>query len=193
MVILNKLNIKSKFSLILFIFSFNVFAQGPLPLSTQQTPEKPTQIKKSERKVIPEFKSLEYSKDRSQNNTRILSEFAIDSNNINQEVIKTSTTHIAEIFHIPFRVNLIDHKMNQAGQANATIYPLQGILIWKADQNGQANIQVLSTVTGLKADYEHTLSLKDEVPFRLKQILETQSEIINSIMNKTKKSSSTTP
>jgi len=48
-------------------------------------------------------------------------------------------------------------------------------------------------VNDVKKDYEHSLSLKDEVPLQLKQILETQSEIINSIMSKTKKSPSVTP
>ena len=193
MMILKRLNIKSTINLFLIFFSFKTFAQGPLPLTTQPILSRNIQEKKSEWKVIPEFKSLEFSKDRSQHNIQTLSDLSIDSNNINQEVIKTSTSRNAEVFHIPFRVNLIDHKKNQEGQANATIYPLQGILTWKADLNGQAIIQTLSIVNDVKTDYEHSLSLKDEVPLQLKQILETQSEIINSIMSKTKKSPSVTP
>ena len=59
--ILKKLT-KSKIFLFVFIFSFNVFAQGPLPLTTQPNPKKTIQEKKSEWKIIPEFKNLEYSK-----------------------------------------------------------------------------------------------------------------------------------
>lgn len=171
-----------------FFFHFKIFAQGPLPLNNPPfTQGKPFSNKKSEWREIPEFKTLQYPKAFIHESAHILRDFSIDSNNISKEIKKTLTAENAQVFHIPFRVNLIDYKKNETGNMLGKMYHLEGLLTWKVESQGQALIHIQNLSSDDNSDYRHLLELKNEVPKHLKKILETQSEIINSILSKSLK------
>ena len=178
-------------TLIIFFFNllaFTVFAQGPLPLNNPPfTQGKPFSNNKSHWKEIPEFKNLEYPSSLMAESSQILKDFSIDSNNISHEFKTPLKSDRAQIFHIPFRVNLIDYKKNESGSHSGRLYRLEGLLTWKAEAKGQALIQVVNLVSEDQKDFKHLLELRNEIPLQLKNILETQSEIINSILSKSSK------
>jgi hypothetical protein len=82
---------------------------------------------------------------------------------------------------------LIDYKKNESGTQSGRLYRLEGLLTWKAEAKGQALIQIVNLVSDDQKDFKHLLELKNEIPLQLKRILETQSEIINSILSNSPK------
>lgn len=168
--------------------TYKIFAQGPLPLNNPPfTQGKPFSNKKSQWREINEFKSLETLNGFSPNSAQVLKDFAIDSNNIVQEFKKTLNSKKAQVFHIPFRVNLIDYKKNTSGNIHGKIYYLEGLLTWKVETHGEAFIQIQNLTSDNRSDFRHQLEIKNEIPKHLKKVFETQSEIINAILEKSLK------
>jgi hypothetical protein len=168
-------------------FNFTIYAQGPLPLNNPPFTHGKPFLNKSKWKEIPEFSRLEYPKALMAESSKILRDFSIDSNNISYEFKTPLKSEKAQIFHIPFRVNLIDYKKNESGTQNERLYRLEGLLTWKAESKGQALVQIVNLVSDDQKDFKHLLELKNEIPLQLKKILETQSEIINSILSNSPK------
>ena len=169
------------------LFNFTISAQGPLPLNNPPFTQGKPFLNISKWKEIPEFSSLEYPKALMAESSKVLRDFSIDSNNISYEFKTPLKSEKAQIFHIPFRVNLIDYKKNESGTQSGRLYRLEGLLTWKAEAKGQALIQIVNLVSDDKKDFKHLLELKNEIPLHLKRILETQSEIINSILSNSPK------
>jgi hypothetical protein len=165
------------------IVSLKIFAQGPLPLNNPPFTQGKPFLNKSKWKQIPEFVSLEYPKAIMAESSQILKDFFIDSNNISHEFKTPLKSDKAQIFHIPFRVNLIDYKKNDSGAQSGRLYRLEGLLTWKAESKGEALVQVMNLVSDDQKDFKHLLELRNEIPLQIKKILETQSEIINSILS----------
>ncbi len=171
-----------------FLTTHEIFAQGPLPLNNPPfTQGKPFSNKKSEWREISEFKNLETPHGFIPNSAQVLKDFSIDSNNIIQEFKKTLSSKNAQIFHIPFRVSLIDYKKNDLGNMHGKIYHLEGLLTWKVETRGEAFIHIQTLSSDKNNDYGHQLELKNEIPKHLKKVFETQSEIINAILGKSLK------
>ena len=176
------------FFIFLNFFKLNLFAQGPLPLNNPPFSQGKPFSNKAIWKEIPEFKNLKYPKAYNPEVTQILKNFSIDSNNIHYEFKKTFASEKTQIFHIPFRVDLIDYKKSTGGAVNGNIYRLQGLLTLKAESKGQALIQIQNLSSDQSEDFGHLLELKADLPLYIKKVLETQSEIINSILKYSSKS-----